>query len=441
MSSIITINDNNLLVQQGDKLSTTQGFAWLPDDKVYFDFDDEHAAIKVCRLQPQQIHSRYWQQCSQTSIGISSDKVRNSADLIWRHLSAIREAHQLKDAVLIVPSHYQADNLELLLGIANSSGIQPQGLFNKAVLAAQHFAREEGNYIHIDMQLHQTVCSSIEVRDGIAKLQDIDVLGDVSIQAIQDALLKAMQQQFIQSDRFDPLHYAETEQQLFDQLVPTTKALSRDGKAMVVVQQKTHSYNIAIDNNQWNAVITPFAEKLFTHSGSDSATRFLLQLNKAFGGAVAAPFKHQRCTIVDDAMMIKSDLHIDAQIDDGFSYVTELALLNKSEPKKAAANLDNGSNADLAKPKVTQIKETKAQTETVSHLMQSGTAVPVQHATLSLEGGQLTLTRSGSSNLESLLSKEHVFILNDAKRRSVQLNDRIGSNHADGVITAISVLE
>lgn len=427
LSTIISLNDNNILIQQGSKLSSSRGFAWVKGEEIFFDFDQENTAVNFCRLQPQEILSRYWQQCAQTSIAVTNKNVRNSADLIWQHLSAIRNHLDVQDVVFVVPSHYQADNLQLLLGIANSTGMQPQALVNKAVLAAQHYAQGDGKYLHVDLQLHQTVCSSIEVLNGVAKLLDVDILNDVSIYAIQDALLKSMQQSFVQGDRFDPLHYAETEQQLFDQLAVTAQTIEKDGKAMVVVQHRTHSYSIAIDSSQWNAVVKPFADKIYALGDKDMSISFLIQLNKLFNGVVGTAFNNDRVINVEDEKNVKFNLSDDANEGDGLEYKIELPLLHNEPITKVAE----------AKPQ----QSVRLDADHVSHLMQQGKAVPLQNAILSLDNGMLSLAHGASSNFDSLLNKKHIFVLNDSNRLTLKLNDRIGSNHADGVITAIQVLE
>ena len=439
MSAIISINDNSLLIQQQDTVASSQGYAWLLDDDVVFDFDEQHTAVESCRLQPQQIQNRYWQQCSQTSIGANSSGVRNSADLIWRHLSAIRTNFNLDEVTFVVPSHYQQDNLQLLLGIANSSGLSPKGLVNKAVLVTQHHAQQNGEYLHIDLQLHQTVCSLVVVNKGIAKLSDIDIINDVSIQLIQDALLRQMQQSFIQNNRFDPLHYAETEQQLFNQLSIAAKNLALEGKTSLEINHDAQVHSITMDATQWNSVIEPFAKKMLAFSKantkSSKTAHVLMQLNKLFDGIVPPTFNQAGMTIVQDSMLVQSNLvDEDSFNTDGLVYRMELPLLRTEElqAENEAAPIVRSSDTQ---PAVTP-KENK-----VTHLMQAGLAVPVRYAHVKISAGQLELTRSSVSNVATMLDKQQLFILSDSQRNSLQLNDRLGSNHADGVINAIQVLE
>jgi len=159
--------------------------------------------------------------------------MRHAADLVWKHLSDLREQRGLQSLVLVVPSHYRESNLQLLLGIANSSGLNVKGLTNKAVLALHDRVAQPGNYLHVDVQLHQTVVSVVKCDKGNVSLGAIEVLQDVGIHAMQEAILKGLQKNFIQGDRFDPLHDAGTEQQLFNQIPDIARQINETGKATV----------------------------------------------------------------------------------------------------------------------------------------------------------------------------------------------------------------
>ncbi|MBX2849083.1 MAG: hypothetical protein KTR16_12230 [Acidiferrobacterales bacterium] len=438
MPAIITINDNNLLIQTEESIARSQGYALLLEDQVIFDFDSSRTAIESCRLQPQQIQNRYWQQCAQTSIGSNTSAVRNSADLVWQHLSAMQDHLRLDKVVFAVPSHYQQDNLQLLLGIANSAGLTAQGLVNKGVLVTQHLAQQDGSYLHIDMQLHQTVCSLIKVHQGVAKLSDIDIISDVSILQIHDALLRKMQQQFIQSDRFDPLHYAETEQQLYDQIADIAKNIALEGKASVTIRHDSQLHSIALDSKHWNSVVEPFAINLLDKAKSNRSAHILMQLNGLFAGIVPPSMNQAGISVVEDTLTINCNL-IDADSfnEDGLVYRMELPLLQTKQEIKL-----RDSNEEKLPTELKIEPATKPQASNgVTHLMQAGLAIPLQYTQVDINAGQLQLSRSSQSNLASMLETQQLFILNDASRNSLQLNDRLGSNHADGVINAIQVLE
>ena len=117
-------------------------------------------------------------------------------------------------------------------------------------------------YLHVDVQLHQTVCSEVTARGGRATLGKIEILHEVGLHAMQDSLLKAIQNRFILSDRFDPLHYAETEQQLFDQLSSLAEGLADDGKSNIVVQHQGRQHGTSIDLKQWNSAVEEYTGQL-----------------------------------------------------------------------------------------------------------------------------------------------------------------------------------
>ena len=446
MSAIITINDNHILVQQQASIASSQGYALLLDDKVTFDLTEVESAIMSCRLQPQQIQNRYWQQCAQTSIGVKHSLVSNSADLIWQHLTALRDKFGLDDVVFVVPSHYQQQNLQLLLGIADSSGLTTQGLINKAVMITQHHAHQDGDYLHIDLQLYQTVCSLVTVKQGVAKLSDIDILNGVSIQQVQDALLREMQLSFIQNNRFDPLHYAETEQQLFNQIADVAKNIALEGKANIVVKHGSHVHSIAMDSSQWNSVIEPFAKTSLSISKSAQPTKILMQLNKLFDGIVPSAFNQAKVSVVEDLFHIQSSVvDKDNFNEDGLAYRIELPLLETQVEQSWDSKIqETPDKADTSHIKKVESNTNKKPTQTkqqVTHLMQAGLAVPIDRAHISVGSGHIQLTHSADSNLMDMLGQQQLFVMNDEKRLSLKLNDRLGSNYADGVINAIQVLE
>ena len=76
----------------------------------------------------------------------------------------------------------------------------------------------------------------------------------------------------------------------------------------------------------------------------------------------------------------------------------------------------------------------------VTHLMQAGVAIPLNRANIELIKGELQLRDSETSNLKSVFDSKQLFILNDSDRQELELNDRLGSHHGDGVIIAIQVI-
>jgi len=443
MSHVLHINDNNLLIQNGERLSRSQGYAWLKGEHVIFDTDADTAPVNVCRLSPQEINSRYWQQCEASSIAKNGAGMRHAADLVWRHLSDLKAQHSLDEVVLVVPSHYQSSNLQLLLGIAKSCGLQVTGLINKAVASLHNTARSDGDYVHLDVQLHQTVSSQITVANGIAKLGVVEVVQGVGIQAMQDALLKALQENFIRNDRFDPLHYAETEQQLFDQLSDVAQQIEQSGKASVGVEHQSRLHRSSIDLKLWERTLSPFAQQLL--GVADHYAHAYVDMNAAFDNTAVSGLNIARVSVLAAHPNLSPTLLSSAAAQEGspLVYRTDLPSVvakqkpsSHKEPQIPTESLaHNGSAKPVSSPHAKETDPTGA-----THLLQAGIAVPVEHAELRTKNGLLTLHAKPEGNAQALLTAGKVFILNDESRQRIEPNDRLGSHLADGVITVIQVV-
>lgn len=453
-ADILHINDNNLLIQQASGVSRSQGYAWLLDESVHFDLDQQHNAVANCRLEPQQINSLYWQQCAQTAIAGNASGMRHAADLIWRHLSDLKAGYGLSAVQLVVPSHYQASNLQLLLGIARASGLQVNGLINKAVLALSDQIKAAGAYLHVDVQLHQTVCTEVIASDGQLSLGKIEVLHEVGLQAMQDSLLRAIQERFIQSDRFDPLHHAETEQQLFDQLPALAGQLAAEGKANIVVEYQGRQHATSIDNKQWSAALASYLKPLKNvqvenqvdhhyydfngfqpldlsdadHSNLAQDAQDLLQQAVRIGGLTQAALSDEQgkiiyCTqLAYDGAASDSGSRSDEKEPRETEQASEPAIVPPPVTTKASSQLSNGVQ------------------KSATHLLQAGVAVPIESAQISTEQNRLSLAQGQGSNISSLLAQQKIFIMSDAERQTLKVDDRLGSDLADGVITVIQVV-
>ena len=421
MQTTLHINDNNLLLQSGTSSERSQGYVWIKDDKLIFDEPSDQAAVKHCRLHPQQINNRYWQQCDQSTIPQNEAGMRHAADLIWQHLAQYKK-NGVSELSLVVPSHYQSANLQLLLGIAKASDIKITALVNKAVLATLDHIKAAGQHCHIDVQLHQTVVSWLDINENKLKLSNVDVIQDVGIHLIEEALLKSLQANFIQNDRFDPLHDAAYEQQLFDQLPQLVGKLIADGKATVTVQGKGHAHNISYEANEFNAVLKPFLDRL-TKAKAQADTAFI-DFNAAFAHLALVQ-------ISELGFEHLSSENLPAQasftaVADGLNliYQTELPMQAVLAPNKSA------------------VEPTAAKTNEVGalHLVLAGRAVALENAQIDLAAGELALSYALRGNAASLLQSGQLFVLGDESRKQLKGNDRLGSVLVDGVLSVVEVI-
>lgn len=444
MSALLSINDNKLALLQAGQTNTSQGYAWLKQGEVYFDLDHANNPVAVCRLEPQQINNRYWQQCEQSALPENSSGMRHAADLIWKHLAELRQRFAFDQLIFAVPSHYQSVNLQLLVGIAESCGIEVSALVNRAVFTATQYASSAENLMHIDVQLHQTVCSQIVAADSARRLEQVDVLHEVGVHAMQDALLKAIQERFIQSDRFDPLHYAETEQQLFNQLTDLASAIEQQGKANIAVEYAGKQHTCSIDARQWHSALQSSIDVLKQIGQQAGVEQILIDFN-GFAVFSADLIDATSVSVVDLSEASLAELLNKARDTQGaLIYQTELALTQTTGVSSKSANTDKpvateqaakADTASLASAPVTPLASNGA-----THLLCNGTAVALADAVVSFANNQFHLERQlGSGNLESLMQSGQLFVMGNAQDAGLKINDRLGSNMADGIATVIRV--
>ena len=421
MQATLHINDNNLLLQTSNGIRRGRGYAWIKGDSLVFNQPSEQAAVKHCRLHPQQINSRYWQQCDQSSIPKNDAGMRHAADLIWQQLRQYQD-DGVSHLSFVVPSHYQSTNLQLLLGIAKASNIKVTALVNKAILAASSKVGEAGRYCHIDVQLHQTVVSWLDVKDSKLSLAEVEVIQDVGINLIEEALLKALQASFIQNDRFDPLHHASYEQQLFDQLPELAHSLVVDGKSTVTVQGNGHAYSISYEASEFNAVLRPFLDRL--SALNSNVISAYIDFNAAFDHADLSQFSEFGFEHVSSETLGELDaleVTVDGQ---DLIYQTEVSV---------SGSLVVSAPTEQAKP-----KEVAAAGHL--YLVLAGNAVALENAHLSLSAAELKLVYADRGNAQSLIQSGQLFVLGDEGRKQLRSNDRLGSELVDGVLSVIRVV-
>ena len=416
MQSTLHINDNNLLLQQGKSIERSQGYVWINRESLEFD----QAAVKNCRLHPQQINSRYWQQCDQSSIPKNDAGMRHAGDLIWKHLLQYQQAGA-SELSLVVPSHYQSANLQLLLGIAKASNIKVTALVNKAVLATIAHIKEVGRYCHFDVQLHQTVVTWLEVKDTNLSVVDVEVIQDVGIQLIEEALLKSLQANFIQNDRFDPLHDAAYEQQLFDQLPQLISELISTSKATVSVHGKGHTHSVSYEVAELNAVLQPFFERLAVTKAQ--AKKAFIDFNAALGHSAPKQVSELGFEHLSSEALAPQTAFSYSGDGENLIYQTELPLQGAvaSKPVNTAPATAKGSDGVL-------------------HLVFAGRAVAIEHAQIELAAGQLDLSYAKAGNAALLLKSGQLFVLGDENRKQLRANDRLGSTLVDGVLSVVQVI-
>lgn len=457
MTHVLHINDNNLLLQKssdqgegGDLVVRSQGYAWLKDNDVFFDINSEQSPFSQCRLVPQQINNRYWQQCSEAAISANSSGMRHAADLIWKHLGVLKRKFDLHELALIVPANYREPHLKLLLGVAKANDLSVSAVISKPVLAVQNANFPIGDVYHIDVQLHQTVVSKLTVNSSQVTLNDIEINTELGLHTLYDSLLNALQASFIKSDRVDPLHDASSEQQLFDQLAYLVECSGKDEKVNVNVNLQDKLYHSTVDKH----VIRTALDGIVSLISKYSAMSVIVDMNSEFNVSGFLPSLgsnasgHNMLWADSKSPELITLPSTSTHVNDAQGNMIYQTSLFTNKPQKLATTAHKEPTHQLDKEALERGDKNNLQSQprpAATHLMQWGMVVPISHARVVINNAALSLhymndSKPHSNELVSMIKSGDIEIVNSSNRSTLLANDRLMSPIADGVITAVTVL-
>ncbi|MEE9255292.1 MAG: hypothetical protein V3U43_10175 [Pseudomonadales bacterium] len=182
-------------------------------------------AFREARLRPHLVHTQFWSKLSMNPLPQPGHGARNYADLAYAHLLHLWESSKDDDdeVIFVVPSTFGREQLALLLGISRECPFDPVGLVDSAVAAAADLARP-GPMLHVDFQLQRAVITVLR-SDAAVERESLEEIEAVGIASLRDAWIGLIADIFISETRFDPLHSAESEQTLYNELSNWLRAL------------------------------------------------------------------------------------------------------------------------------------------------------------------------------------------------------------------------
>lgn len=240
--TVIELNDSEIRVaRNGEIVLRSPGYAVVKPDRI----EVGENALRIARLNPRETHNRYWTNLNQDALAVPSRLARHHADLAFTQLLDIHEkAGKPEEVIFAVPGSYSNEQLSLLLGIVEACPFNAIGLVDSAVASAAAVAGS-GGFTHIDIFLHHTVLTHMEVSDTVARTS-VQVIEDCGLTDIYDACANLISDLFIEQSRFDPQHHGETEQQLYDQIPRCLQALQEGGEVMMEIQYHDTRHQIKL---------------------------------------------------------------------------------------------------------------------------------------------------------------------------------------------------
>ena len=176
-----------------------------------------NAAMTQSRTNPQKFSANFLSRLNTETLPQTIGAAQNHADLIYHQLQALKlelQMQQMDEVIVATPAHYTDEQLGLLLGITDAAGIKVRGFVDSALA---HYQPNSSRYHVLDIGLNHAYLSELQTVDQHTQVVGSMVLDRIGVINVVDAWLQVIASTFMQSSRFDPLHSAESEQQVFDQ--------------------------------------------------------------------------------------------------------------------------------------------------------------------------------------------------------------------------------
>lgn len=214
---MLDLVDTNLRLGKDGEISYSEpGIALVEPKNLTFGSD----ALAKIKLQPDQEQSQYWQKMDQSPVHPSGFAVETQADLVYRQLVSICEESQLQSEEpvwVVVPGNLSNSQIALLYGIAMQTQLRIADFVDRGVAAASS-VDVHGSCVFVDLGLHRTIVTQLSVEDVVQKTR-VSVLSRLGWLPLFNAWIRHVTNRFLDSARFDPRKFANTEQQVFDQLI------------------------------------------------------------------------------------------------------------------------------------------------------------------------------------------------------------------------------
>ncbi len=212
MSYVLELNDVELPLYRDDELiHRSPAIAIVRDQGMVFG----EQALRLSRLHPQQTNQQYFSRLNADPLPNPVAKADNHADLVYLHLCELKPLID-GELILAVPGLWSADQLGVLLGIMQEAGIVVGGFVDSAVVVATTTKLPIEAY-YLDIHLQRACITALTASDEVSRrtTEEVTTCGFASL---LDGWVNVITGRFVQDTRFDPLHSAATEQQLYDQV-------------------------------------------------------------------------------------------------------------------------------------------------------------------------------------------------------------------------------
>ncbi|MCB1693555.1 MAG: hypothetical protein KDI19_12380, partial [Pseudomonadales bacterium] len=241
-TAIIEINDAGITAGRDGNIDiVSPGYAVLDGDRLLIGNEGFHNS----RLLPRWTNNRFWNQLGTEPIRGGTELIRHHADLAFAHLEQVWQSIGDADQVILaVPGFFSREQLGLLLGMTRECGIPVAGVVDTSLAATINRAGS-GTVLHLDIFLHRITLTVLSA-DSFMRRVDTLPISETGLFTLWDRWANIIASQFIQTSRYDPMHRAVSEQELYDRLPTWIERLGTERSAAFSLDAGGNPQRVAV---------------------------------------------------------------------------------------------------------------------------------------------------------------------------------------------------
>ncbi len=205
------------------------------------------AAERLAHLYPRQAINIFWDQLNTEPLEQPNLYAHNHAELAYEHLARIWKSVKAhgNEMVIAVPGFFTRYHMGLILGITHELSIPVKGFVAQAVAAASNRRLPEGLLLHLDIHLHRSEVTYLKQEDRLTLKDSLSAEGS-GISRLYKEWVNTIAEEFVRSTRFDPLHKAASEQELYDRLPSVLERLQQNPAVVFEMTGGSKTYHVTL---------------------------------------------------------------------------------------------------------------------------------------------------------------------------------------------------
>ena len=219
-------------------------------------------AERKAHLYPRQILNQFWDQLNTEPLEQPIPFAHNHAEIAYEHFAHIWQRIQqyAAEMVVAVPGFYTRSHLGLILGLTNELGIRVKG-FTPLAIAAVPDQLPQGIWLHLDLHLHRFEITHLQRTDRLSREESVSAEGS-GLRPLYRRWVDAVAEEFVRHTRFDPLHQAASEQELYDRLPGVLAQLKQHPSVYFEMTGGSKVYRVPLTRNLFDNAARPVMQEI-----------------------------------------------------------------------------------------------------------------------------------------------------------------------------------